>query len=349
MKFSTVAPLVLAASSAYASSLTRGYDVIKSRQAKIRRDVLDVCVGLDVDLTLTDILQNGKPLVAGHLDVCLCVSLIPEFVKSNSACQTASGLLGVAKVTAILEGLVNNHPDCQHCSFPEHGHSVCAPDWPCGFECSNGYQPYTNPGDQHPSSCKCPAPMTECNGQCGNYPNGCGSAVPAPPQRRSRHAGIAASKRQDTGPTCGAGYTVCGVVEGSNEYECVDTVNDVESCGGCMVPSPFGTYFPAVGRDCTALPHVESAVCKSSACYITSCAPGYAPNQFNDVCYPLESNPGPQNVTNSKRMFNLGPGVEAITEKATKRADVIAGAQADIRGLVKLGEGAGVVPKPKGL
>ena len=49
---------------------------------------------------------TGKALVAGHLDVCLCVSLIPDFIKVNAACQTAVNLIGVAKVTALIEGLV---------------------------------------------------------------------------------------------------------------------------------------------------------------------------------------------------------------------------------------------------
>lgn len=60
MKFSALASLAVLASTAYASSLTSGYDVVKARQHKIRRDVLDVCVGLDVDLTLLDIIQNGE-------------------------------------------------------------------------------------------------------------------------------------------------------------------------------------------------------------------------------------------------------------------------------------------------
>lgn len=62
MKFLAIAPLVLAATSAYATSLTSGYDVIQSRQAKVQRDLLDVCVGLDADLVLADIIQGGEYL-----------------------------------------------------------------------------------------------------------------------------------------------------------------------------------------------------------------------------------------------------------------------------------------------
>ena len=48
----------------------------------------------------------GHPLVAGHLDVCLCLSVLPDFVQSNSVCQSAALLVGELKVQSILEDLV---------------------------------------------------------------------------------------------------------------------------------------------------------------------------------------------------------------------------------------------------
>ncbi|THH26726.1 hypothetical protein EUX98_g7464 [Antrodiella citrinella] len=346
--FSTVTPLVLAASATYvsATSLTNGYNIIKSRQAKVHRDLLDVCVGLDADLVLSEIIQDGKALVAGHLDVCLCVSLIPDFIKVNVVAQTAVNLLGVAKVSALIEGLINDDPGCQHCTFPEHGQSVCAPDWPCQFQCQDGYSPYTNPGDAHPSSCSCPAPMTECNGQCGNFPNGCGSAVPAPPQRRSRHATFGAAKdinkRQVGESKCPVDKQVCGVPGGNGGWECVDTKSDKESCGGCMTPSTIGVYHPATGKDCTSIPNaVSSSVeCRSAACHVSACEAGFVPSAANDACVPVSASPA------DKRFFNWQEASEAVTKKAKAvggKRDIVAAANADIRGMVKLGEGAGLV------
>ncbi|KAH8103394.1 hypothetical protein BXZ70DRAFT_727352 [Cristinia sonorae] len=352
MKLLALTPLVLlAVSSASATSLTHGYDIVKSRQAKVHRDLLDVCVGLDADLTLADILRDGNPLVAGHLNVCLCVSAIPDFIKTNAAAKLAVNLLGVAKVTALIEALINNHPSCQHCSFPAHSHSMCAPSWPCQFECDHGYTPHTNPGDKHPSSCVCPAPKMECNGKCGDFPHGCGSAVPAPPpHRRSRLVG----KRQFEEPTCEAGKEVCGVPGGTG-WECVDTRTDKESCssfryhsahfslliklptgGACTTPFPPDSFHTAIGQDCTSIDNVDVVDCRSSTCYVSSCKPGFEPSPSHDSCVPSSS-------TLDKRMFNLGPGVVAVGGHAKR--SVVAGPKADIRNLVKLGEGAGLAAK----
>lgn len=51
--------------------------------------------------------RSGKPLITGHLDVCLCVSVIPHFVEVNVAAQAAVVLLGKVRVIAIIEALVS--------------------------------------------------------------------------------------------------------------------------------------------------------------------------------------------------------------------------------------------------
>ncbi len=59
MKVATFLPLVLAATSTVATSLTRSYDVVRARQVKVQRDLLDVCVGLDVDVEIGSIIRDG--------------------------------------------------------------------------------------------------------------------------------------------------------------------------------------------------------------------------------------------------------------------------------------------------
>jgi len=124
----------------------------------------------------------------------------------------------------------------------------------------------------------------------------------------------------------------------------VDTKTDKESCGGCITPSTLGVYHPATGKDCTSIPHaVSSSVeCRAAACYVSACEAGFEPSAAHDECVTISSSSA------SKRMFNLGPGVNAIASHAKKagavvgKREVIAAANADIRGLVKLGEGAGL-------
>ncbi|EMD36280.1 hypothetical protein CERSUDRAFT_115230, partial [Gelatoporia subvermispora B] len=275
MRFSTAAlPLLLATSSLAASipGLIRTAarrDAIRARQAHIQRDLVDVCAGLDVDLTLDLIKIDGKPLVAGHLDVCLCISLLPDFIKVDVVAQAAVALVGETQVLAILEGLINGDSGKQECHYPAHASPVCSFDTPCGFSCGDGFTPYTPPGASSPTDCVCEPPYTVCNGQCGNFPHGCGSSTPK--RRRA--------------PTCASGRSVCGVTGGSygQGWECVDTTSDLESCGGCMAPSPFGGA-PVNGVDCSALPNVDRVACKASRCVVSTCVEGYSVSSGNDSC-----------------------------------------------------------------
>ena len=52
-------------------------------------------------------------------------------------------------------------------------------------------------------------------------------------------------------------------------HECVDVRRDLESCGGCVYDdSPFGERTADGGRDCSAIPNVDSVTCKAGACVI---------------------------------------------------------------------------------
>ena len=117
-----------------------------------------------------------------------------------------------------------------------------------------------------------------------------------------------------------------------------------------MTPAPFGVYHPATGKDCTSIPHVDDVACQSASCYVISCKHDFVPSATHDSCVPISSASAPSTASPSvdKRMFNLGPGIEAVTPQTkhsanvVKRAGVVTGATADIRNMVKLGEGAGL-------
>lgn len=63
----------------------------------------------------------------------------------------------------------------------------------------------------------------------------------------------------------GAGY-----VRG---HECVDVRSDLESCGGCVADDApaNGERSAGGGRDCSAIPHVDSVTCSGGACVIGEC------------------------------------------------------------------------------
>lgn len=50
MKFSALVTLLLSSSAAFAAAMNR--DVIQARQAHVKKDLVDVCVALDVDVQL---------------------------------------------------------------------------------------------------------------------------------------------------------------------------------------------------------------------------------------------------------------------------------------------------------
>ncbi|KAF8323223.1 hypothetical protein DL93DRAFT_2070820 [Clavulina sp. PMI_390] len=115
----------------------------------------------------------------------------------------------------------------------------------------------------------------------------------SPPSARKRSpAEIARSRHQ-----CEFGLSKCGIYSGipssysssSREsepefsavgaYECIDTMFNLESCGGCVVPYTLGLTSDEVaelepGVDCTAMPHVSDVECRMGRCIVHKCHAG---------------------------------------------------------------------------
>jgi hypothetical protein len=51
---------------------------------------------------------SGKPLVTGHLRVCLCISLVPDFIEVNAAARAAARIIDRVELIAILNALVSS-------------------------------------------------------------------------------------------------------------------------------------------------------------------------------------------------------------------------------------------------
>ncbi|KAJ7784740.1 hypothetical protein B0H16DRAFT_1296976, partial [Mycena metata] len=143
------------------------------------------------------------------------------------------------------------------CLFPAGATSACTADNVCGFTCSSNLAPVG--GD-----CACVAPNQMCNGVCTDAT--CPSAnIPR------RNANLIRS-----GTICPAGTEQCGVwrqwaQQSYGAYECVNTQNDLESCGGCV--SPFAGD-DATGRDCAQLP--GAVRCAGGECQVQSCLEGWS-------------------------------------------------------------------------
>ncbi len=73
-------------------------------------------------------------------------------------------------------------------------------------------------------------------------------------------------RRRATIPDCQDGFSACPNRQGLKTigYECVDTSEDIESCGGC----------PGEGTECTAFDSIATAACVKGRCSYT-CPRGY--------------------------------------------------------------------------
>jgi hypothetical protein len=84
---------------------------------------------------------------------------------------------------------------------------------------------------------------------------------------------------------CPSGYTACGVTTSRRTIgmECIDTSNNIESCGGCVNPVMTAkkskrkatTPVQASGQDCTAIPGVNEVNCYYGECQVQSCERGW--------------------------------------------------------------------------
>ena len=95
---------------------------------------------------------------------------------------------------------------------------------------------------------------------------------------------------------CPSGYEQCPVAGVSGEHECLETLSEMTSCGGCTSVG--------AGVDCTKIPHVEYASCYGGFCsgtsspqrrepradsllsLVFSCEGGYKPSDDERSCVP---------------------------------------------------------------
>ncbi|EIM81346.1 uncharacterized protein STEHIDRAFT_66492, partial [Stereum hirsutum FP-91666 SS1] len=186
---------------------------------------------------------------------CLCISTLPTFVVTNAVAMAAVTISGKAYVLTELENIVNTAASASGCAYPDHAIPVCG-SGTCGFSCGDGFS-------VSEGACVCSAPNLVCNGEY----EGSGSCS-----------------------VMGSGWMACGVSGGSGRaFECVNTANDLESCGGCALPlSPY----QKIGQDCTAIPGVADVQCLSSSCVIHRCTPGFAPADDAPACIRTHSSSG---------------------------------------------------------
>ncbi|KAG8964073.1 hypothetical protein FRC05_004300 [Tulasnella sp. 425] len=116
--------------------------------------------------------------------------------------------------------------------------------------------------------------------QLPDYTTSCGMVADnvCPNTTGSGPQGTAISrKRRDV--QCTKGFEACPRFSGRGGFDCVDTENDPEACGGC--PSDDGQ---GSGTDCTAIKGVSVTRCVKRSCVIDSCRKGWVKSLDGTSC-----------------------------------------------------------------
>ncbi|TBU35238.1 hypothetical protein BD311DRAFT_745812 [Dichomitus squalens] len=117
-------------------------------------------------------------------------------------------------------------------------------------------------------------------GQPG-YP-GSGGGYPGNGGSKPGHGGGYGWKRNHKARNvslCPSGLDACppaGLTGSTDDWECVDTASDLQSCGGC---ASIGK-----GQDCTAIEGAWNVGCNSGKCVVFTCAQGYLRSLDNKSC-----------------------------------------------------------------
>ncbi|WVQ65348.1 uncharacterized protein L199_003524 [Kwoniella botswanensis] len=96
--------------------------------------------------------------------------------------------------------------------------------------------------------------------------------------RRSAREALRRSRQAALIQTCPKGLTACVIpgLEGTDAWECVDTQNDLESCGGCLHGS-YKNSTTAVGQSCQNQKGIKlgGTTCQAGKCVNYGCASAY--------------------------------------------------------------------------
>lgn len=145
--------------------------------------------------------------------------------------------------------------------------SNCASDGVC--------RPYGQDGPA-PNGALCTIDDTCASGYCSS--DGMCDEAPSSPSMKARHRRSVVNL--SAAFQCGGfanGLTACPLPRGG--YECVDTLNSLENCGGCLNTDPGAIDCSMLG-DYGAL----EVACVSGACVVKSCDTGFYPSADASIC-----------------------------------------------------------------
>ncbi|KAG8701285.1 hypothetical protein FRC09_005454 [Ceratobasidium sp. 395] len=165
---------------------------------------------------------------------------------------------------------------CQNCPAGKYSNNNMCSDCPAGTISNPGSKSCTVcPGGSVPSSngqtcTTCPRNTYSNGDNCSPCPAGStsnpGSSSCGPqPSRRAQPI---------LSMQCPSGEQLCPVLYGRGGEECLNTMTNSESCGGC-VGADDDDASKFTGRDCSTIEGAGRVQCNSGKCVMLSCAPHY--------------------------------------------------------------------------
>lgn len=169
------------------------------------------------------------------------------------------------------------------CCLP-HGGVPNPPSPPSGSECPTSgwywgkdqgccvphHPPANNPPPQCPGGWDWISNTWKCQPSPPSHPTQPPS-TPSGTHKKSRKARAAS--------LCPTGLNACPIanVSGlSSDYECIDTTQELESCGGCLSTG--------AGQDCTAIKGAWNVGCEQGSCAVYNCMTGYKLSSSGKSC-----------------------------------------------------------------
>ncbi|KAJ7768277.1 hypothetical protein B0H16DRAFT_312115 [Mycena metata] len=224
--------------------------------------LLDICV--DIPNLVVSLLND---LLGVNLDACLCLKDLDIYLRANVNVTTKDQIL------AHVNAAIGQAPNGGQCApLPAHAQRQCSVGNPCAFTCIDGYTL-----DSASQMCVCDAAKTSPVAGCG------ASAVSR--SLKSRATPITTLK--DAQERCGS-RIVCGVAQpkGDHDFECVNPVDNFDSCGGCVTPHPFSGSKSPLGFDCGLISNAQQVSCQNSKCVVQKCRRDFTVSSTQDACAP---------------------------------------------------------------
>ncbi|KAF9030086.1 hypothetical protein BDZ89DRAFT_1132563 [Hymenopellis radicata] len=217
---------------------------------------------------------NGNKVGCGTIstEICICISQISDWLNVHDVGKTILQRGGITNAISCVTDLIGKGNSHKKCDFPKFSRSRCHKDNVCDYDCDGELVRLGPRGSQY---CGCPGNKNKCGDKCQRQP--CPSGLP-----QKRDLAYWGKKTQQT---CRPGWTACGVFGGGpRDWECVDTRNDLESCGGCAMDLLNSANGHGLGVDCTTLPGVADVSCVAGGCAVHKCLPGYKISRSGQHC-----------------------------------------------------------------